>query len=73
MKGRIYTSFEEVDKDLRILQLRRQIASEEIKGDLGDIKKKFEPPEIISSFGDGFLRKLVFSWLVSFILRRVRK
>ena len=43
MKNRVYTSFEEVDKDLKVLSLRRQIAHEEIKGDLMDIKSHFEP------------------------------
>ena len=73
MKGRIYSSFEEVDKDLRILQLKRQIAREEIKGDFGDIKKKFDPPELVTSFKEGFLRKFFLSWLINFILRKMRK
>ncbi|MEJ2583578.1 MAG: DUF6327 family protein [Robiginitalea sp.] len=73
MKNKIYTSFEEVDKDLKVLKLRRQIAHEEIKGDLADIKSRFEPPELLSSLRDGFLKKLLFSWLVGFIIRKIRK
>lgn len=73
MKNRIYTSFEEVDRDLKVLQLRRQIAQEEIKGDLADIKKHFEPPEILTFLRDGILKKLLLSWLIGFILRKIRK
>ncbi len=73
MKNRIYRSFEEVDRDLKILNLRRQIAREEIKGDLGDIKKRFEPPEILSNLREGLLKKVFFSWLAGFIIRKIRK
>ena len=73
MKNKVYTSFEEVDKDLRVLKLRRQIAQEEIKGDLIDIKQRFEPPEVLSFLRDGVFKKLFFSWLVGFIIRKIRK
>ena len=73
MNNRIYTSFEEVDKDLEVLSLRRQIAQEEMKGDLIDIKKRFEPPEILSVLRDGVLKKLLFSWLIGFVIRKFRK
>jgi hypothetical protein len=73
MKNRIYTSFEEVDRDLKVLNLRRQIAQEELKGDLMDLKSRFEPPEILSLLRDGVLKKLLFSWLIGFIIRKIRK
>ena len=73
MNNKIYTSFEEVDKDLKVLNLRRKIAQEEIKGDLLDIKSHFEPPEILSFLRDGILKKLLLSWLVGFILRKIRR
>lgn len=73
MKNRVYTSFEEVDRDLKVLSLRREIAHEEIKGNLRDFKSHFEPPEILSSLRDGALKKLFFSWLVAFIIRKIRK
>ena len=73
MKNKIYTSFEEVDKDLKVLNLRRKIAQEEIKRDLLDIKSHFEPPEILSFLRDGILKKLLLSWLVGFILRKIRR
>ena len=73
MNNRIYKSFEEVDRDLKVLSLRRQIAQEEMKGDLIDIKKRFEPPEILSFLRDGVLKKLLFSWLVGVVIRKLRK
>ena len=73
MKNRIYTSFEEVDKDLQVLNLRRQIAREEIKGDFIDLKSRFEPPELLSFLRDGVLKKLFFSWLFGYIIRKFRK
>lgn len=73
MGFRSYTSFDEIDKELRILQLRRQIAREQIKGDMGEIKRQFEPPQVLSFLGGGLLKKVLLSWLVSFILKRVRR
>jgi hypothetical protein len=73
MKNRIYTSFEEVDRDLKILDLRREIAKEELKGGVLDLKHRFEPPELLSSLGDGFLKKMLFSWLIGFIIRKIRR
>ena len=73
MEPRSYTSFEQIDKELHILQLRRQIAREQIKGDIGDIKRQFEPSHLFSSFGAGLLKKVLLSWLMGFILRRVKR
>lgn len=72
MKNRIYTSFDEVDRDLKVLDLRREIAKEELKGDVLELKHRLEPPELLSSLRDGFLKKLLFSWLVGFIIRKIR-
>lgn len=73
MKGRVYTSFEEVDKDLRILQLKREIAREQVKGEVVGVKRFFEPPELFSFLGEGIVKKMLLSWLVAFVLRRFRK
>lgn len=73
MKNRQYTSFEEVDRDLKILSLRRQIAEEEIKGNLGDLKRRFEPASIFSSLGEGVIKKFLISWVLGFLLRKIRR
>jgi hypothetical protein len=68
-----YTSFEEIDKDLKILDLRRQIAREQVKGNVSSIKEQLRPPEILSFLGSGFLKKLIVSSLFSYVLRRLRR
>ena len=73
MKNRHYTSFEEVDKDLKILHLRRQIAEEEFKGNLGEFKRRFEPASLFSSLGEGVIKKFLISWVLGFVLRKIRR
>lgn len=68
-----YDSFEEVDKDLTILNLRRQIAHEQVKGNIYSIKEGLQPPEILSILGSGMLKKLIISSLFGYVLRRIRK
>ena len=68
-----YDSFEEVDKDLKILDLRRQIAQEQVKGNVSSIKEGIQPPEILSILGSGMLKKLIISSLLGYVLRRFRK
>ncbi|MGB5188435.1 DUF6327 family protein [Robiginitalea sp.] len=68
-----YASFEEVDKDLKILNLRRQIANEQVKGNVSSIKEALQPPEILSVLGSGMFKKLIISSLFGYVLRRIRK
>ncbi len=73
MNNRQYTSFEEVDRDLKILHLRRQIAEEEIKGNLAEFKKRFEPPALLASLKEGVVKKFLISWALGFLLRKMRR
>ncbi|MGA9239434.1 DUF6327 family protein [Robiginitalea sp.] len=68
-----YLNFDEVDKDLKILDLRRQIAQEQVKGNISSIKEELQPPEILSILGSGMLKKFVISTLIGFVLRRFRR
>jgi hypothetical protein len=68
-----YDSFEEVNKDLKILDLRRRIAMEQAKGDVASIKEALQPPEILSVLSSGVLKKFIISTFVGFVLRRFRK
>ena len=68
-----YASFEEVNKDLQILDLRRQIAREQVKGNISSIKEGLQPPEILSVLGSGMLKKFLISTLIGFVLRRFRR
>lgn len=72
MRNRVYTSMEEIDKDLKILQLRRQISQEEIKGGYSRLKQRLEPPEFISALGGSVIKNALITWLVSFILKKFR-
>lgn len=68
-----YVSFEEVDRDLKILDLRRQIAQEQVKGNVASIKEGLQPPEILSILGSGMIKKLIISSLLGYLVRRFRK
>jgi hypothetical protein len=68
-----YASFEEVNKDLQILDLRRQIAREQVKGNISSIKEGLQPPEILSVLSSGMLKKFLISTLIGFVLRRFRR
>jgi hypothetical protein len=68
-----YASFEEVNKDLQILDLRRQIAREHVKGNISSIKEGLQPPEILSVLSSGMLKKFLISTLIGFVLRRFRR
>lgn len=68
-----YDSFEEVNKDLKILDLRRRIAMEQVKGNVASIKEALQPPEILSVLSSGVLKKFIISTLIGFVLRRFRK
>lgn len=71
--AKTYASFKEVDKDLKILDLRRQIAKEQVKGGISNIKEQFEPPQIVSFLGSGMLKKLIISSVFGYVLRRLRR
>ena len=71
--SRIFNSFEEVDKDLKILNLKREIAIERMKGDVEDVKDRFRPPEVLSLLNSGTLRKVLISWAFGYLLKRLRK
>lgn len=38
-----YTTFEDIEYDLKVLNLERQIAFEELKGVKGDLQEDFKP------------------------------
>jgi len=68
-----YATFEEVNRDLKILDLRRQIAREQVKGTISSIKEGLQPPEILSFLGSGMLKKFIISTLIGIVLRRFRR
>lgn len=73
MKDRQYTSFREIDRDLTILQLKRDIAAEELKADLRHLKEGLEPRELLSDLvGGDMLKKFLLSWGIGYLLKKIR-
>jgi hypothetical protein len=73
MKDRHYTSFKEIDRDLTILQLKREIAAEELKTDLHHLKESLQPRELFADLAGGdLLKKFLLSWGIGSLLRKIR-
>jgi hypothetical protein len=73
MKDRYYTSFKEIDRDLTILQLKRDISAEELKADLRHLKESLEPRELLTDLvGGDLLKKFLLSWGIGYLLRKIR-
>lgn len=54
-----YKSFEEVDKDLEILKIRREVEQEEVKLSVAQTKMSLSPLSLISSLLGTLLQKIV--------------
>ncbi|WP_417884611.1 DUF6327 family protein [Zunongwangia sp.] len=55
--GKKYSSFEEIDKDLKILKLQSQIDKEEIKLTLEEVKEGLSPLALLGSTVSSILQK----------------
>lgn len=62
---RVYSSFEEIDKDLKILKLQTEIDKEEIKLSLDQTKDKMSPMSIAGSIVGSVIQKLLVLKAVS--------
>lgn len=65
---RIYSSFEEIDKDLKILKLQTEIDKEEIKLSIDQTKASLSPVSIIGSTIGSILQKALVLKAVSKII-----
>jgi len=63
-----YTSFKEIDNDLKILKLQRQIDMENLKMNLNQTKHSLQPTNLLGGFGG-----LVKSFLISLFAKKVLK
>lgn len=68
MRTRRYTSFEDIDADLKILHLRRDIDKETLKYQLQDAKTKIYPSNLLGGVGN-----IVQKIAVAFIARKLVK
>ncbi len=63
-----YTSFKEIDNDLKILKLQRQIDMENLKMNFSQTKQSLQPSNLLGGIGG-----LVKSFLISLFAKKVLK
>ncbi|WP_242446525.1 DUF6327 family protein [Nonlabens agnitus] len=49
MSLKIYDNFEQIDRDLQILELERKIEFEKMKMDIEDVKRSFSPITMVTN------------------------
>ncbi len=62
---RTYSNFEEIDKDLKILKLQREIDKEEIKLSLDQAKSSLSPVSLLGSTMGSIFQKIIVMKAVS--------
>jgi hypothetical protein len=67
--NRPYTSFEEINHDLRILKLQREIDKEELKLNLQQTKNSLYPTNLLGGFG-GVAQKILLTLLAKKLAKR---
>ncbi|MBC2838206.1 DUF6327 family protein [Robiginitalea sp. SC105] len=67
-----YTSFKEIDKDLKILNLQREIAVEDLKLTYSETRKSLYPTHLLGGFS-GIIQKLAISFLAKKIMERLSR
>ncbi|SDR92127.1 DUF6327 family protein [Christiangramia echinicola] len=65
---RIYSSFEEIDKDLKILKLQTEIDKEEIKLSIDQTKQSLSPVSLAGSIIGSIMQKALVLKAVSKII-----
>ncbi|HKJ48503.1 MAG TPA: DUF6327 family protein [Christiangramia sp.] len=65
---RIYSSFEEIDKDLKILKLQTEIDKEEIKLSVDQTKQSLSPLSLVGSVVGSIMQKALVLKAVSKII-----
>ncbi|WP_418497797.1 DUF6327 family protein [Flagellimonas sp.] len=68
MKAKKYSSFEEIEQDMRILQLQREIDEEKLKYAFQSTKEELYPTNLLGGFS-GIAKKLALSFVTSKILK----
>ncbi len=76
---KVYSNFDEIDKDLKILKLKKQISEEEVRLNLNEAKSGvtsgFSPMSTVSSMIGSVLQKAIVAKLVGklFGYKRVKE
>ncbi len=71
MNGKVYSSFKEIDKDLKILKLQREIDKEQLTHDVRSIKSSLHPSNLWGGWG-AIAQKVILSLLAGKIMDRFR-
>lgn len=71
MTPKVYSSFEEIDQDLRILRLKRQIEREQVKLHIQESKTSLYPTQLLGGV-KGIVQKLFLTFVVKKITDRLR-
>ncbi|MGB3150646.1 MAG: DUF6327 family protein [Maribacter sp.] len=69
MKKRNYTSFSEIDNDLKILSLEQEVARESIKYNYQNVKNSIYPTNLLGGFS-GIVQKLIVSLVAKKVLKK---
>ncbi|WP_031426856.1 DUF6327 family protein [Flavimarina sp. Hel_I_48] len=54
---KVYSSFEQIEHDLKILKLQQQIDKEQLKADVNDMKSNFNPVGSIANTVGAIVKK----------------
>ena len=72
MSNKIYSSFEELDRDIRIAGLKQSIAEERFRGGIQLIREQFQLRSLKNETQD-ILRKFVLPWAIQWGIKKLRK
>lgn len=67
-----YTSFKEIDNDLKILKLQRQIDMENLKMNFSQTKQSLHPSSLFGGLG-GLVKSFLMSLLAKKVLKKFSK
>lgn len=65
-----YNSFEEIDAQLKIIELRKEISKEYVKLEIGTLKNLLNPKNWIRSFETGFQGLMISLFLTKLLKRK---
>lgn len=71
MKHKKYTSFKEIDSDLKILALQQEVDKETLKLNFRTTKNRLYPTSLMGGFG-GIVQKLVISFVAGKLLKKFK-
>lgn len=67
---KVYSSFEEIDKDLAILKLKKEIDEEQLKLSANELKASVAPVKLVTNFAGSIAKNAVILKAVSKIFKR---